>query len=197
MSYLPALSQAFSVWPIFLVLVGLIGLLKTPWLKGLLGEALVRCIAWLRLPPDAYHRIHNITLPARDGTTQIDHVIVSRFGVFVVETKNMKGRIFGGADQGQWTQKTRRKAVKFQSPLRQNHKHVKAVEAALDIPPEAIHSVVAFVGTATFKTPMPVNVTTGAGYVRYIRSFSRPVLDASEVQAVMDQIQSGRLAPGR
>lgn len=36
--------------------------------------------------------IKNVTLPTRDGSTQIDHIIVSEFGVFVVETKNMKGR---------------------------------------------------------------------------------------------------------
>ncbi len=41
----------------------------------------------------------NVSLPTEDGTTQIDHVLVSEFGVFVVETKNMKGWIFGGPHQ--------------------------------------------------------------------------------------------------
>ncbi|WP_339385147.1 nuclease-related domain-containing protein, partial [Vibrio paracholerae] len=39
-----------------------------------------------------------------DGTTQIDHIVVSKFGVFVIETKYMKGWIFGSKDQKQWTQ---------------------------------------------------------------------------------------------
>ena len=52
-----------------------------------------------RLPKEDYHLIKNITLPTGDGTTQIDHILVSRFGVFVIETKNMKGWIFGSAHQ--------------------------------------------------------------------------------------------------
>jgi len=47
----------------------------------------------LFLPKEQYTVLHNITLPTDDGTTQIDHIVVSRFGVFVVETKNMKGWI--------------------------------------------------------------------------------------------------------
>ena len=39
-------------------------------------------------------------LPADDGgTTQIDHILVSKYGIFVIETKNRKGWIFGGPQQ--------------------------------------------------------------------------------------------------
>jgi restriction system protein len=69
------------------------------------GEFLVNTAARLFLPKDEYHLIKNVTLPTDDGTTQIDHIIVSRYGVFVIETKNMKGWIFGSANQRTWTQK--------------------------------------------------------------------------------------------
>lgn len=52
--------------------------------------------AWFALPKSTYTPFHDVTLPTPDGTTQIDHIFVSRFGVFVVETKNMGGWIFGG-----------------------------------------------------------------------------------------------------
>ena len=63
--------------------------------KGYMGEAKVSVTAWLALPKSTYTPFHDVTLPTPDGTTQIDHIFVSRFGIFVVETKNMGGWIFG------------------------------------------------------------------------------------------------------
>lgn len=194
MDYSPIINEAFKLlWiiPVFLA----ISIFKTPWFKGLVGEALVKLAARLRLPKATYHQIHNVTLRTPDGTTQIDHVFVSRYGIFVVETKNIKGWIFGGENQSQWTQRIFKNSFKFQNPLRQNYKHVRALEAALDVSPDVIHSVVVFVGESTFKTAMPANVTAGGGYITYIKSFSNPVLSESQVKKAVSQIKSGRLEP--
>lgn len=197
MDFLPAIVNALSgIWWVVPAAV-VLGLVKTPWVKGMFGELLVRLTARFRLPPDVYHRSHNVTVRTPDGTTQIDHVFVSRFGIFVVETKHMKGWIFGGEKQPKWTQKIYRKTVSFQNPLRQNYKHVKAIEAMLDVPADVIHSVVVFTGDSTFKTPMPPNVTGAGGYVRYIRSFRTPVLSDEQVQTAITAIDSGRLAATR
>ena len=64
-------------------------------IKGMMGEFAVEMGAALTLPPSVYRRYLDVTLPTVDGTTQIDHVFVSVFGVFVVETKNKGGWIFG------------------------------------------------------------------------------------------------------
>jgi Nuclease-related domain. len=124
-------------------------------------------------------------------------VIVSRFGIFAIETKNMQGWIFGSERQAEWTQKIFKRSFRFQNPLRQNYKHTKALQAALQVPPEAIHSVVVFVGGSTFKTEMPANVTYGGGCVRFILSFTQPVFDTRQVQRLVQQLQTGRLAPTR
>ncbi|AWL11578.1 uncharacterized protein HMF8227_01092 [Saliniradius amylolyticus] len=182
-----------DLWWVLPALI-LLSLLKTPWFKGVAGEWLVKLQATLRLPEGTYHPIHNVTLPTPDGSTQIDHIFVSRFGVFVVETKHMKGWIFGGANQAQWTQKIYRKSFKFQNPLHQNYKHIKALESLLDAPPDVIHSVVVFTGDSTFKSSMPANVTSGGGYISYIKSFSQRVMTEAEVAQVVSQIHSGRLA---
>lgn len=171
------------------------GLLQSPWGKGVLGELLVKLAAKLRLPADSYRPIHNVTLPTADGSTQIDHIFVSRFGIFVVETKNMKGWIFGGEHQAQWTQRIFKKSFRFQNPLRQNYKHVKTLESALDVSPEIIHSVVVFAGESTFKSPMPANVTSGGGYIGYIKSFREVVLSDAQVDSIVARIQAGRLEP--
>jgi len=80
-------------------LLALIAFLKSPFFKGLFGEFFVNLLAKFFLDKNVYHLVKNVTLPAEDGTTQIDHIIVSRYGIFVVETKNLKGRIFGSENQ--------------------------------------------------------------------------------------------------
>ena len=55
------------------------------------GEALLsRAVLQNFVPPD-YHLMNHVTLQMNDGTTQVDHILVSRFGVFVIETKDYKG----------------------------------------------------------------------------------------------------------
>ncbi len=178
-----------------LPLVVLATLFKSAWFKGVVGEFIVNLTAKWLLDSKQYHLIKNVTLPTDEGTTQIDHIIVSPYGVFVVETKNMKGWIFGSERQKTWTQKIYRHTQKFQNPLHQNYKHVKTLEVLLGLRPEQFHSLVVFVGESSFKTSMPENVTHGIGYIRYIKSKRVVVLSESEVKTVIAKIGSGRLAP--
>lgn len=173
----------------------LVAFIKSAWFKGLIGEFVINVSARLLLDKNKYHLIKNVTLPTNGGSTQIDHIIVSEFGVFVLETKNMKGWIFGSAHQKTWTQKIYKHTSKFQNPLHQNYKHVKTLQALLGLTDEQIHSLIIFVGNSTFKTPMPDNVSYGAAYIRYIKSKKTPVLSHSQVMAITKTIQHGRLAP--
>lgn len=176
-------------------LIILLEVLKSPWIKGLIGEFIVNALGKLMLNKNEYHLIKNVTLPIENGTTQIDHVIVSVYGVFVVETKNVKGWIFGSPNQPLWTQKIYKHSDKFQNPLHQNYKHVKTLEHLLGLNDGQVHSLVVFVGDSTFKTAMPENVTHGFGYVRYIKSKKRLVLSPAEVKEIINKIETGRLNP--
>jgi len=189
------LSQLLPMlWWVFALLT-LASLFKSPWFKGFIGEVMVNMAARLFLNKNDYHLIKNVTIPTEDGTTQIDHIIVSRFGVFVVETKNMKGWIFGSEHQKMWTQQIYKSKHRFQNPLHQNYKHTKTLEAALELDPAKLFSVVVFVGASTFKTAMPENVTYGRGYIRYIKSKTQVLLSEAEVQQIIQQITDGRLKP--
>ncbi|AOS83569.1 nuclease [Chlorobaculum limnaeum] len=196
MDFSTLINEVFKLWWLITLML-ILGILKSPWFKGVFGETLVKFRAKVSLPAETYHAIHNVTLPTLDGSTQIDHIFVSPFGIFVVETKNIRGWIFGAENQAQWTQQIFKQSFKFQNPLRQNYKHVKALQATLNVPASTIHSVVAFVGDSTFKTPMPPNVTCCGRYIGYIKSFHEPVLSESEVQSALVQIQSGRLETTR
>lgn len=182
-------------WLLAIALI--ISILRLPRVKGAFGEFLVKWAAKRLLPEETYRPFHNVTLPTEDGTTQIDHIYVSKFGLFVVETKHMQGWIFGSEKQAQWTQSIFRKSFKFQNPLRQNYKHTKTLEAALGISKEAIHSVIVFTGNSTLKTEMPENVTKGIGFVKYIKSFDEVLLSEEQVSEVCSKIEEGRLQPNR
>lgn len=187
----PALDSLRWLLPIFLVTT----VFKARWVKGWVGEMLVRLFAHWKLDKRVYRRLHNVTLNTPDGTTQIDHVFLSPFGIFVLETKNMRGWIFGSEKQAQWTQKIYKKTFKFQNPLRQNYKHLKALEATLGVDSEQLHSVITFVGGSLFKTEMPANVTQGVGFIRYIKSFQQPIFSEAEVDAMLHALHAGRRAP--
>ena len=142
-------SAAWYLIPIFIFAV----IIKSAWFKGVLGEWQVNLLIKFFLGKDNYHLIKNVTLLTDDGTTQIDHIIVSKYGIFVVETKNMKGWIFGSQNQKQWTQQIFKHKSKFQNPLHQNYKHVKTLEDLLLIGSNArndcIFSVIIFIGDST------------------------------------------------
>jgi restriction system protein len=159
------------------------------------GEAFVSKVLSAELPPPAYHLLNSVTLPLADGTTQIDHVLVSRFGVFVIETKHYKGWIFANAKSPLWTQVLFKRKHKFQNPLHQNHKHVKAVQALLDfLPPEHVKSAVVFTGEGEFRTPRPESVFSAQGLVDHLRSFTEEVISENRLQFCVGRLEWRRLA---
>ena len=111
----------------------LVSYLQSPSVKGKIGEAIVNRAISKKLDKTQYHLVKDVTLPTVDGTTQVEHIIVSRYGIFVIETKKMKGWIFGSERQKTWTQKIFKHSRKFQNPLHQNYKHVKTLSHLLDV----------------------------------------------------------------
>ncbi|MCV3265114.1 NERD domain-containing protein (plasmid) [Vibrio harveyi] len=98
--------------------------------------------------------LDDVTLEVSDGdTTQVDHVVISPAGIFVVETKHYKGWIYGKESDQFWTQKIFKRSYKFQNPFRQNYKHVKAIQSLLpSIPQEAFYSIVVMVGECEWRS---------------------------------------------
>jgi restriction system protein len=159
------------------------------------GEAAVRSLLSDRFSSTDYHLLNNVTLPDGDGTTQIDHVLVSRYGIFVLEAKHYTGWLFGNATAANWTQVIYGKHYKFQNPVRQNYKHVKAIQQLLDfVPADGIHSIVVFSGDAIFKTPRVAGVVALGELVDHVQAFSAEVLSANRVQFCVGRIECVRKA---
>ena len=124
----------FIPWLIAVPLFVLYVLLRIyyPKLKGMVGEYYVKR-ELSKLDPKHYFLLNDIMLPSsgHTNTTQIDHLVVSNYGIFSIETKNYTGWIFGNAYDDYWTQVIYYYKKKFYNPLKQNYGHVKAIEEVL------------------------------------------------------------------
>lgn len=119
-------------WPFFLCISVVILLrLFRPIIKGYLGELTIRFLLRF-LNKKEYKTINNIRLFNNGIMAQIDHLVVSRYGIFVIETKNYRGWIFGSENAYQWTQVIFQRKYKFYNPIRQNLGHIKALQANLN-----------------------------------------------------------------
>ena len=191
------ISFARQYWWVilFMLAAGLVKLFA-PIIKGKIGEGVVNLAAKLRLDPKIYHLIKDVTIPSKKGTTQIDHIIVSVFGIFVIETKNYKGWIFADAKSPKWMQVNFKQKHRFQNPLRQNYAHLCALSELLTIPKEKLHGVVCFMGDAKFKTEIPEGVFLEGSYVSHIQSFRDEIFAPDEIASLVNTIESSRLARG-
>lgn len=159
------------------------------------GEALVSRAIQSHFDTPDFHLLNHITLQLKDGTTQIDHILVSRFGVFVIETKDYKGWIFANVKQGTWTQVLFKCKFKFQNPIFQNFRHMQAVQNLLEfLPPGSIHSVVVFTGQAKFKTEKPPEVFTVSQLMQHLRSYNEEVMSFNRMQFCVGRLETARLA---
>lgn len=163
------------------------------FIKGWAGEAMGAVAHWAFLDKTVYFSLNNVTLPTSNGTTQIDHVVVSKFGIFVIEAKNIDGWIFGDAKSPQWSIVKPGRKFRMQNPLHQNYRHVKAIAEFLNVHENKLHSMVMFWGECEFKTEMPTNVMS-TGYATYIKSFTAPLFSDAEVTNIVDALRSGALA---
>lgn len=165
------------------------------FIKGWVGETVGAAAQKLLLDPKIYFSLNNITLHTENGTAQIDHIIVSKYGIFVIEAKNMDGWIFGDVKSAQWTQSLFGKKFRFQNPLHQNYRHTKALQEFLGVDESKLISLVMFWGECEFKTPMPENVRS-TGYTSFIKKHTAVLLTDTEVQQFVVTIQSGKMPKG-
>jgi hypothetical protein len=162
------------------------------------GEALVSRELQSNFSGPDYHLLNHVTLKLKNGTTQIDHILVSRFGVFVIETKDYNGWIFADAKQATWTQVLYRQKFKFQNPIFQNMRHVEALKDTLDfLPSSCIQPLVVFTGSAKFKTVMPPGVFTPSELVKYLRNHTDEAISLNRLQFCVGRIETARLAISR
>lgn len=182
--YIPYIIGAI----VLLMLPGLVILLLFGNQAKFLGAMAERSLykQLLRKLPKSYQHYRNLVLQVAQGDlTEVDHLIVSPYGIFVIEVKNYQGWIFGAEKQAEWTVQHFRRKHRFMNPLRQNFKHTEAVKHTLELDKAnagKVHSIVAFGSRAEFKTPLPANVMHIAQVADYLQQFYQPCFSDDELR---------------
>jgi restriction system protein len=187
--------EIFFISVIVAFIVGFLAGRRRQIASETVGERAVRSRLATIFSSPSYHLLNSVTLPCQDGSTQIDHVLVSTFGVFVIESKHYSGWIFASANSAQWTQVMYKVKYKFQNPLRQNYKHYVTIQKLLDfIPKEHIYSAVVFTGDAEFKTEVPDGVYNLEQLISFIKSKNTEVVSQNRVQFCVGRLECTRFA---
>lgn len=188
------------------VVVGIVLIVFFSWLLGFLsgkkrknkeenqGEFLVRGILAQYCKQSTAHVLNNVTLQCADGTTQIDHILLTQNGILVIETKHYSGWLFANESQKHWTQVIYQIRHKFQNPIFQNFKHVCATQDLLDfLPKEQVRSLVVFTGEAKFKTHIPEGVILVSELAAYIDAIRFASISENRVQFCVGRLECKRL----
>ncbi|WP_134052213.1 MULTISPECIES: nuclease-related domain-containing protein [Rheinheimera] len=184
-----ALFGSMLVFLILIVVVmGLLALVLARYgarIKGAIAERALHKVLVKELPA-SYQHYRNLVIPTEQGdVTEIDHLVVSAYGIFVIEVKNYRGWIFGGEKQPRWTVQRFRSKHQFMNPLHQNYKHTEAIKHVLGLngkDNDAVHSIVAFSQRAEFKTHIPLNVMYIDLVGDYLQQFYQPCFDDGQVR---------------
>lgn len=136
--------------------------------KGCLGEYYI----YKGLQPlNGYKRfLCNIYLPKEDGNmTEIDVILLHESGIYVFESKNYSGWIFGTEEEQYWTQTLSARNGKvernrFFNPIIQNQGHIKWLQHFLKNPSLPVYSYIIFSNRCSFKD---VVLTSGKHFITY------------------------------
>lgn len=173
---------------LFAIVIGLLAFVAARYgarIKGALGEWALHRVLVKELSASHQH-YRNLVIPAEKGDfTEVDHLVLSPFGIFVIEVKNYRGWIFGSERQPQWTVQRFRSKHQFMNPLHQNYKHTEAVKQLLGLTgkdSDTVHSIVAFSLPAEFKFQIPQNVMYTDLVGDYINCFYQPCFSDEQLR---------------
>ena len=179
------------IYILIMILVAALVVLRLPLVKGIIGETIIRIVIGQTTVNQKQQKyvINDLVLEITPGkTSQVDHVVINPNGIFVIETKNYSGRIYGNESQLNWTQVLNYGRVKnhFYSPVRQNQTHVYAIREILkqDVP---IYSVVVFV-KGNIKYISSPNVYTIRGLLQKIKEPSEKIISLEQMNMIYDKL---------
>lgn len=178
----------------FVILAGIKRFAVSP---GDAGEhAVARKLSWL---PDEYLTINDLLFRVDKGrTTQIDHVVVSPYGIFVIETKNHSGYVYGSEHSATWKKywkgwyrgREYSDDLTFKNPVQQNKAHVEALQKALcNFEHLEFVSIIAFSTKAELKVQVEsANVMYWPQVRRFIKSYDTPVMSLEETKQIYEYL---------
>lgn len=145
-----------------------------------------------------YKLLSDVMIKSQNGTTQIDHILIGKKGIFVIETKDYSGLIYGDEYSKYWTQIINRNSNQFYNPIRQNYGHVKSLERCIKRK-DIFISVVVFTNKSKLKkikTDTPVIQLNKLK--RFIKRYKSDIrLSKNEICEIYDLIRKSNIESSR
>lgn len=137
-----------------------------------------------KLPKRKYFKINNLLLKLNNkDTTEIDHIVVSRHGLFIIETKGYVGKINGKHWENTWTCSRAFKKNKFYNPIKQNYKHIQAIKELTGSKNIPIISIVVFPDKSTLRIDRGDNIVINRRILnKTIKKFRKKPLSKKQAQ---------------
>jgi hypothetical protein len=173
------------------VLLAITAMFTSKTMGRFISGVRIRHLASRHLDKALYRQFRNLTIAGQDGPMRLDHVVVSKYGIFVIETLHMHGWIFGKEYEPTWRHIFGSHNNAFPNPLRRGYQRIKALDNLLEVGEHKIIPVAAFVGYCKFKSETPENVVRNRGVVDYILSKTRVVFTDSELARITQTMRSG------
>lgn len=161
--------------------------LNTPKGKGWLGEFFVKRTLGKTKPRVRYVINDFKCRVSYDKTTQIDHILINAGGVFVIETKNYSGRIYGQEQSLEWTQVLSYGRVKnkLYNPIRQNKTHVYHISNLIGNEAPIVSAVVFVQGNINFIEARGVYTLRG---LKALIKKTPATLSTDEMEAIYNKL---------
>ena len=139
----------FGIFTVIFFISALIVDRNSSKIIGFAGEFWVR--KELNKLPDEYLFLSDVMLEVGGKTTQIDHIVFSKYGIFVIETKQMNTYITGNEHDKYWVIKAGKNKYYMYNPIHQNYGHKKAIEQILGLEDNQVIDVVCVSGQANLR----------------------------------------------
>ena len=139
----------FGIFTVIFLISALIVDRNSSKIIGFAGEYWVQ--KELNKLPGEYLFLSDVMLEIDGKTTQIDHIVFSKYGIFVIETKQRNTYITGNEHDKYWVVKAGRKKHYMYNPIHQNYGHKKAIEKILGLYDNQVIDIVCVSGQANLR----------------------------------------------
>ena len=144
---------------VILLILGILIDIYYPKFRGFMGEFWLK-LELKKLPKNKYKLLNDIMIEDEKGTHQIDHIVISKYGIFVIEMKNYYGLIIGNQYKEKWYQYLGKNKYTFHNPMYQNYGHIKALSNVLKLNEEL------FIPITCFSNQVKLKVTSNKPVVQ-------------------------------
>lgn len=142
-----------------------------------------KMLKWLR--DDKYYLLNNIHISHGDKP---DHIVVSEYGIFIINSQECEGDIYGEEHSYQWTVKTRGHSQPITNPVRKTTEAAQVLQSQLQLPKNIFIPIVVYPLTAGIYTQTETTVIYTSKLLSYIRSFQTPVLTTQEAMEIYNEL---------